>query len=78
MGKPKYTPETITIESKKLKEIYRELCTVTQMEVRYDEDQLQMANCIIRQMKDKSSNICTELWNILNPYDKDDGSSGLK
>ena len=78
MKKSKVSPVMIEIEQEKLQQIYRELCDTMPMEVRYDEDQLQMANCIIRQMKQSTDNVCIELWNILNPNDISDGSSELE
>lgn len=78
MGKQKVSPVMIEIEEEKLKEIYNELCNMVQMEVRYDEDQLHMANQVIRAMKQRSDNVCIQLWNILNPNDISDGSSGLE
>ncbi len=78
MNKPKYSPVIIKLELEKLEELYRELCNTRNTEVRYSEDQLDMANCVIRQMKDNVDNIAILLWNMLHPHDIDDGSSGLE
>jgi len=76
-GNQKISPVMIELEFDKLNELYRELCNTRNTEVRYSEDQLEMANCVIRQMKDNVDNIAILLWNMLNPHDIDDGSSGL-
>ena len=78
MGKPKVSPVMIQLELEKLNELHRELCCIKDIEVGYSEDQLQMANESIRKMKSRLKNVNVALYNMLNPYDKDDGSSGLE
>ncbi len=77
-GKHKILPVMIELELEKLKELNRELCTIKDIEVGYSEDQLQMANETIRKMKSRLKNVNVNLWNMLHPYYKDDGSSGLE
>ncbi len=78
MGKPKVSPVMTTLELEKLEELYREFCNISKIEVRYSEDQLQMANESISKMKSRLDNLNILFWNMLNPHDIDDGSSGLE
>ncbi len=78
MSKPKVSPVMIQLELEKLKELHRELCSIKDIEVGYSEDQLQMANESIRKMKSRLNDVNVILWNMLNPHDIDDGSTGLE
>ena len=77
MGKSKITPVMMELELEKLQELHRELCSIRDIEVGYSEDQLQMANETIRKMKSRLKNVNVIFWNMLNPNNIDDGSSGL-
>ena len=63
MSKPKVSPLMITLEEDELKELYSKLCEITNIEVKYSEDQIQMANEAIRKMKKTLDMACLFLYN---------------
>ena len=78
MGKPKYTPVMMELEQEKLEKIQQDLSNSINTSVCYSEDYLAMANDTIKKLREEIAEISRNLYNLMNPHDIDDGSSGLE
>ena len=63
MTKTKVSPVIISIEQPQLKEVYNDLMDCLNMKVKYDQDQLQMANECIFEMRRKLVRCVNFLYN---------------